>query len=87
MESKLGQIGIEVEDLSSALGNLVKIFQLSNVSVLDYQKDEVHYKIAFVHFGKLLLELVKPLNRRGLAQKQLKKKRDSLFNGRIKCSL
>ena len=87
MESKLEHIGIAVEDLSSALGNLGRIFQLSNVSVLDYQKGEVHYKIAFVHFGKLLLDLVKPLNRRGLAQKQLKKKRNSLFNGRIKCSL
>lgn len=67
----LGHIGIVVKNIEDSISNLKKLCDIDKVAIRNYRDGELHYRIAFVELGPLELELIEPVNQKGMAQAHL----------------
>jgi methylmalonyl-CoA/ethylmalonyl-CoA epimerase len=70
-QRKIDHIGIVVPDIHSAVEAFSKLLHQSGVTIEDHKNEGRHYKIAFISLGDVLLELIEPVNKKGLAQEHL----------------
>lgn len=80
MKKKLEHIGIAVKDVDSAIDVFRRLLKRQSLPIQNYQKDGLNYKIGFISFGGVELELIEPLNRKGMAQEHLDKFGPGVFH-------
>lgn len=71
MGMRIDHIGIAITDLNAAVMGLLRLLSVAELDIQYYQNDISSYKITFINLGGIVLELIEPVTRKGMAQEHL----------------